>query len=122
MGLYNFQPRFEKPILDGIKTHTIRARRRHPDKPGNTLHLYVGLRHPGARLLMRPTCTRVEDIEILGKFLIVIAGVQLCGDELESLAVRDGFTSHSNMIAFWRGKFPFVGHLIHWRPLDQEVR
>lgn len=64
MGLYNFQARFVPFILAGAKTHTIRAVRANPDKPGNTLHLYTGLRHKGARLLMRVPCVKVEEIEI----------------------------------------------------------
>ena len=53
MGLYNFQARFVPFILNGAKTHTIRAIRTNPDKPGNTLHLYTGLRQKGARLLLQ---------------------------------------------------------------------
>jgi hypothetical protein len=34
MGLYNFQRRFLSHILAGQKTYTIRAIRKHPDKPG----------------------------------------------------------------------------------------
>jgi hypothetical protein len=41
MGLYNFQPRFVPFILSGEKTHAIRSVRKHPDKPGETLYLYV---------------------------------------------------------------------------------
>ena len=44
MGLYNFRERFAPFILSGKKTHTIRAVRIHPDKPGNILYLYTGLR------------------------------------------------------------------------------
>lgn len=52
MGLYNFQSRFVPFIIAGKKTHTIRAIRVHPDKPGNTLYLYTGLRTKKAKLLM----------------------------------------------------------------------
>ncbi len=44
MGLYNFKARFVPFVLDGSKTHTIRAKRRYPAKPGDTLYLYTGLR------------------------------------------------------------------------------
>jgi hypothetical protein len=125
VGLYNFQKRFEPFILDGRKTHTIRATRSNPDKPGNTLHLYTGLRQKGARLLMRVPCVKLEEIEIKdGAFgdenhaSISIDGHKLARDEREALARRDGFESAEEMIQFWRGRLPFKGHIIHWNRSD----
>lgn len=66
MGLYNFMPRFEPMILDWSKRHTIRGERAHPDVPGDPMYNYTGLRHPGARCLMRPMCIRTEFIRIEG--------------------------------------------------------
>lgn len=122
MGLYNFQKRFVPFILDGRKTHTIRGVRANPDKPGNTLHLYTGLRQKGATLLMRVLCVRVEEIEIRDGIFgdenhaaVSIDGASLDRSEREALAVRDGFESFEQMIQFWRGRLPFKGHVIHWR-------
>lgn len=117
MGLYNFQPRFVPMILAGKKTHTIRATRANPDKPGNTLHLYTGLRQKGAKLLMRVPCVKVEVIVITDTPLrrIVLDGTLLNFDEEEALAQKDGFTSFSEMLKFWDGRLPFKGHVIHWR-------
>lgn len=68
MGLYNFQPRFVAAIRAGAKTHTIRAPRKggREDGPGDTMHLYTGLRHKGAERLLDPppVCARVESIVI----------------------------------------------------------
>ncbi len=44
MPAYSFKERFVPFILDGTKTQTVRSRRRHPAKPGDTLYLYSGLR------------------------------------------------------------------------------
>lgn len=115
MGLYNFKAQFVPHVLNGSKTHTIRATRAHVDKPGNTVHLYTGLRQKGARLLMRATCTRVQEIRIDGNGFIFIDGVELDGDEVEQLAQRDGFASYHGMMQFWEGRLPFAGHIIHWR-------
>lgn len=114
MGLYNFQKRFAPFILDGRKTHTIRALRANPDKPGNTLHLYTGLRQKGARLLMRVPCTKVEDILIDSACHISINGVRLDPSECDQLARRDGFLDYIDMMCFWAGKTPFGGNVIHW--------
>lgn len=51
MGLYNFQERFVAAILAREKRHTIRGLRAHPDEPGDTMHLYTGLRTKKSRLL-----------------------------------------------------------------------
>ena len=122
MGLYNFQSRFVPKILAGEKTHTIRAVRANPDKPGNVLHLYTGLRHKGARLLMRVLCARIEEIEIRDGIFgdenhasVTIDGVKLDRSERELLARRDGFDDFEQMIQFWRGRLPFRGHIIHWK-------
>lgn len=116
MGIYNFQERFVPFIVSGEKTHTIRAVRANPDKPGNTLHLYTGLRHKGARLLARVPCVKVEEIRIrAGDFAVFIDGQLLDHTESEQLARRDGFTSFQDMMNFWDGRLPFKGHIIYWR-------
>jgi hypothetical protein len=111
MGLYNFQKRFVAAILAGKKKHTIRALREYPDKPGDTLHLYTGLRTKKAKLLMRVTCVKVDDIEIrdyspTSNGEVLINGVVLSQDEREALAVRDGF----NPMTIGRG----AGQLTAW--------
>lgn len=125
MGLYNFQSRFVPFILDGRKMHTIRARRARSDKPGSILHLYTGLRTKKAKLLLRVTCTRVEEIEILNGIFgdenhasVTIDGQTLDRSEREMLAQRDGFSNFEDMIAFWNGRLPFRGHIIHWKFQD----
>lgn len=117
MGLYNFQLRFVPKIRRGEKTHTIRAERVYPDKPGDTMHLYTGLRTKKAELLMRVPCVKVEQIVITDTPLrrIVIEGILLDTDEEEAIARRDGFESFADMMEFWDGRLPFRGHVYHWR-------
>lgn len=119
MGLYNFQPRFAPMILSGRKTHTIRALRANPDKPGNTLHLYTGLRHKGACLLMRVLCVKVEEVHIRlvngWDASIAVNMIDLDDSEREALARRDGFRDFAEMMQFWKERLPFRGHIIHWR-------
>lgn len=128
MGLYNFKERFAPFILDGSKTHTIRGKRKHPDRPGNTLHLFTGLRTRNARLLMRQPCVAVHEITIevietnlLDVWRITIDGDELAPDEMQALAWSDGFRENGRelalrtMMAFWKGRLPFLGHIIHWQ-------
>ena len=123
MGLYGFQNQFVPLVLNGSKIQTIRAQRKRLDKPGDTMHLYRGLRTKDPALLLRAPCTNVEPI------LIDTAGVQVNGVLLDSyerdlLAWRDGFRSKSGrrlgsfslMMEFWRKHhdLPFAGHIYHW--------
>lgn len=122
MGLYNFKERFAPRILDGSKTHTIRPLRAIADKPGNTLHLYTGLRTKRARLLMRVPCVKIESIEIdacghecMCDATITIEGIELDRSECEAFARRDGFENFEDMMTFWSGRVPFKGQIVHWK-------
>jgi uncharacterized protein YqfB (UPF0267 family) len=116
MGLYNFRSRFTSSILNGSKTHTIRANRVRSDKPGNIMYLYTGLRQKGAQLLMRAPCVRVEPIYIDAQQQIFLRGEPLSSDECEALALRDGFSSFADMMTFWDGRLPFHGQVYYWDP------
>lgn len=121
MGLYNFKPRFVPFILDGSKQHTIRATRAYGETPGNTVHLYTGLRHKGARLLGRYPCVKTEAIVITVDFDIYIDGIRISEDECNALAYRDGFRERGpehafeEMKEFWAGRLPFAGQIVHWK-------
>lgn len=118
MGLYNFQARFVPWIRSGAKKHTIRAMRKHPDEPGDIMHLYTGLRTKKAKLIDRVGCVKVEEIAIAewhGTFLVRVDGEYLDGAEKERLARADGFKNFADMMAFWKGRLPFEGQIIHWK-------
>jgi hypothetical protein len=126
MGLYNFKERFAPFILDGRKRHTIRATRKVPDRVGNIAHLYVGLRTKWSFLLGRFPITKIEPIEILHgctckqiscehSVRVLVAEQELSTDEREKLARLDGFEDFTEMKAFWKGRLPFKGEIIHWK-------
>lgn len=147
MGLYNFKPQFAPFILEGSKTHTIRAYRKYPDEPGDVMHLYTGLRTKAACLLLRRLCLNAEPIKIT-RSGIAVGGIRLSADECDTLAWRDGFRpetpealefqrlvpsarnvrfvtpdprvdgSFELMREFWTGRMPFAGALNHWGKTD----
>lgn len=120
MPLLNFMSQFVEPIRESRKRHTIRADRKIPVKVGDKLYLYCGLRHKGAyRILPEPvTCTRVDRISIYYAHgpCVFIDAVELDKAECERLAVADGFDNFTEMMAFWDGRLPFTGQIIHWKP------
>jgi len=112
MGLYNFKIEFRPFIKDWSKRHTIRGERERPDMPGKVMHLFTGLRHPGAECLMRTRCVRRDFIVITDAHRIRIGAsigfsdypalygegqfqrggfVDLDQDEQNALAWKDGF-------------------------------
>lgn len=116
MGLYSFKQQFVRHILAGTKRHTIRSLRRYPDKPGNTLHLYSGLRTKKAKLIMRVRCTRIQEFRMNEDHAIFIDGIELSESEKRQLARADGFSNLQEMVKFWDAEndLPFVGQIIHW--------
>lgn len=121
MPLLNFKKQFVEPIREGTKNHTIRATRKIPVKAGDKLYLYCGARTKQCfKVLQEPvTCTKVEDIRIdeaiFSHGIVHIDGNFLSEDERERLAQADGFQNFRKMMAFWDGRLPFTGQIIHWR-------
>ena len=101
MGLYNFSPEFVPFILDGTKVQTIRQTRKHPDKPGNFMHLYTGLRTKASRLLLRARCAHVGWIDVHPDG-IYLDGLWLTADACNKIAWHDGFRSGRRAGAFAR--------------------
>ena len=127
MPAFSFKKQFVEPIQNGTKHHTIRAERkdgRVPAKAGDTLYLYCGMRTKGCfKIFVGPlgdvTCTKVQRIEIyelvMGGWGIKLDGQPLMFDEAAQLARCDGFGSFKEMMAFWEGRLPFKGYIVHWR-------
>jgi len=142
MPAFSFKQQFVAPIRAGTKRHTIRAERkdgRVPAKAGDALYLYCGMRTKTCfNILPRQdlTCSRVQRIVIqecprcggsgevahssthyegCPAIQILIDGVPLALDERDGLARADGFACFTDMMAFWEGRLPFEGYIIHWR-------
>jgi hypothetical protein len=117
MPALNFKQQFRAKIESGFKRHTIRAERAIPIERGDALHLYTGMRTKACELIFRTRCTRVQAIEIDASTsaMVRIDGVLLDASEREELAQHDGFDNWDQMLAFWEGRLPFKGQMIHWK-------
>ncbi len=128
MPALNFKIQFVPHIRSGRKTHTIRSTRKLPIKTGDTLYLYTGMRTRHCQKIIQSVCLKVEDVLIrqrktfsndsTERFEVAINGVGLESDEKQALAYADGFKSFSDMMIFWQGRLPFIGHIIHWERRD----
>ena len=111
--------RFADDVETGRKGHSIRARRKHPIRVGDKLMLYTGMRQKCCRKLLDAVCTKVEDISIeANEFRVCIDGRMLSRQEIELLAVADGFSESQEFFDFFAQTHGsrFEGDLIHWKP------
>ena len=115
MALIGFKKRFAEAVSCGSKRQTVRAMRKHPIRQGETLHLYTGLRQPGARLLARAVCISAEQV-YLDLNLAVVDGKKLSFEERADFGRRDGFTGWAAFIDCLRELhgLPFEGQVIRW--------
>lgn len=133
MAILSFKKRFAGKVRNGSKRQTIRAFRKYPITPGETLYLYTALRTKWAKKLREVKCKSVEPITIfLNSGTITIGyhdtGYQIFNttSELNTFAQADGFKNWEDMKAFWiaehgvkKGKRKvilknFQGILIKW--------
>lgn len=109
---------FQDKILSGAKRQTIRQKAR--CKPGDTLHLYTGMRTSSCRLLGTATCTRVEAVHIFGTserpMIVLDKKRTLRGAPATRFALADGFESVDEFMKFFHQHYglPFSGYVISW--------
>lgn len=106
MTAINFKSEFSSLIVDGRKTHTIRKRRKYPIKKGDWLQLYIGMRTKSAKMMMQRQCTDVQPI-IIDRVneKVIIGDAHLNNNEIEQLAIEDGF-ENSNQFFFFFAQYP----------------
>lgn len=121
MPALNFRAEFSALVESGRKRQTIRAYRKdgRDPKPGDTLHLYVGLRTKGARKLAEVRCVGVERIRIAkvrGATSITLRRRRLDFEEAHALALADGFDSLMALRLWFESVhgLPFDGIVIRW--------
>lgn len=122
MPALSFKKQFAAKVESGEKRQTIRAMRKdHRDvAPGQTLHLYTGMRTKACRKLGEATCTTSEPIGIGTDGMVLLGcdeGIRkLTGPEVEDLARADGFDRVDDFLNFFQTThgLPFYGMLIQW--------
>jgi hypothetical protein len=131
MPSLNFQSQFAPGILamldknyakrTGIKpkTTTIRARRKHAIKKGDTLFLFKALRTIQCQRLGTAYCRKLEEIlidETRDGYIIKIDNYRLSLAEAQKVAETDGFESLHEFVKWFKMThgLPFVGDRIHF--------
>lgn len=107
---------FEQKIKQGIKLHTIREDATNRWKPGVKIHFSTGSRTGQYNCFKQGICNGVETIEINYR-MVYINGRHLTTDEIEYLAINDGFDSVDEFWNWFDQYTPFTGKIIHWTDL-----
>ena len=118
-----FKPQFEEPILQGRKKHTIRKDKNDRWKPGMKIHFATGVRTKLYHQFKEGVCISTQKIQILwdnislnGEFVsILVDGHLIDLDEVETLAINDGFEDVSEFLNWFDEDFE--GKIIHWTDL-----
>ena len=122
MPAINYQARFA-PLVEKLhKRQTIRAWRKRPFRPDDTLYHYTGMRTPQCRRLLTSVCLSALPILIVHQYnglrWIQIDGIPYtkAGLDYEKFANLDGFKTEGEFFQFFVPKpgTSFTGQLIKW--------
>ncbi len=116
MPALNFQEQFVTQVVFGGKRQTIRPERKRPIKPGDTLHLYTGMRAKRCRKLRMASCLDVRPITLYAGHYVLTVGGYGGFDTLNRFARKDGFDSWEEMRDWFDKRYglPLEGVLITW--------
>lgn len=121
------EDKFKDRILSGVKIHTIRTDRSERWKKGQIIHFWRGNpRNKNAKVkphqFHEMNCRSVQKIEMTfypESTQVIIDNRKLSADEVEELAIADGFDNVTDMRKWFMANLPdesdtFKGRLIHW--------
>jgi len=128
MVAYNFQKQFVDDIRAGVKSQTIRRKRKRQASPGDMLQIYTGMRTRSCqKIIDDQECLCVDDILIQVEHCgaqqsfvdyalsVTVNGIKLSVSEKYELAMLDGFDTSADFDAYFRKQgLPFYGDIIKW--------
>ena len=115
--ILGFNKRFESPILNGTKIHTIRADVHKRWRAGMSIQMATGVRTSRYRCFKEDICRGVQQIFISCESGII--EVSIDGQyfyDLDTLAVNDGFETIDKLTKWFfpAGNGECWGRIIHW--------
>lgn len=106
---------FVKKIIEGTKIHTIREDANNRWMPGKIIHFSTGARTKNYKCFKTDICLSVQPIYINKYLEIWIDNLTLLSEEeVEQLAINDGFDNVEGFWSWFKNNLPFSGNLIHW--------
>jgi hypothetical protein len=115
MPAFNFQEVFAADVESGVKRQTIRAKRLHRPRVGQTAYCFAGMRTRKCRRLGAWQIRSVSDVRI-DEVGVLLNGAALRAEDLDAFARADGFDRWAGMRNWFRAThgLPFHGDLVSW--------
>ena len=123
MPAYNFQEAFASYVESEAKRQTIRAKRRHRPRVGQTAFCFAGMRTRKCRRLGAWPIRAVADVRI-DEDGVILDGAALRAEDLDAFARADGFGHWDGMRNWVRAthRLPFHGDLVSWHKASGQPR
>lgn len=123
MPALNFKKQFAAAVEAGKKRQTIRAERKQPIWLGDTIYLYTGMRTKQCRLLSVAICSHKASITISKRRKVKINGREISLEQMNLLAMDDGFTHFKPLGDFFEEVhgLPFHGQIIRWKTIRESM-
>lgn len=122
--ILGFKPQFKEPILAGTKLHTIRRDENNRWRAGNKIQFATGVRTKNYSKFKDGVCLATQKIAIkyetpvtIPKYAKVFVDNRcLYPEEIEMLAINDGFPSSKEFFEWFSADFE--GKIIHWETVN----
>jgi hypothetical protein len=123
MKVFLFQNQFAAKVESGEKLQTVRARRKHPVKPGDwlSLRMWSGKPYRSRQMKLRlSVCSKVEEVAIDEYGLLWLNAFPCVDKVADAFARADGFDSYESMLEWFKQThgLPFVGQVTHWEKIS----
>lgn len=128
--ILGFKPYLKKPIIDGVKIHTLREDEKNRWGRGCTIQMATGVRTEKYECFREEICTGVQGVEMelikksfdCYEWVVKVDGRKLGEMEIAQLSINDGFKSSQELKMFFfpqdsfgrYKKTEWKGKIIHW--------
>lgn len=105
MAVLSFQKKFAPALVRGEKRQTIRQERKFPLRAGDRVTAWITQRAKDGYAVGDLTIEQCNPIDIIDRDRVVMAGKKLSPQEIEALAIRDGFSDSQGFFQFFTDNY-----------------
>lgn len=121
MAVLSFQKNFAAALVRGEKQQTIRQKRKHPFRVGDRITAWITQRAKDGYAVGDMTISKINPIDVIHHNCVICDGQTLSPQEIEALAIRDGFPDSQGFFDFFKSNYelPLTNLVeIQWKDLQ----